>query len=675
MLFLEGPAGVGKTTYAIQHIRNLVDQGESPESLLVLVPHPALGEPYQAALADPSWPAGAQIDVTTFGALARRSLNVFWPLVAQKAGFVHPEWEPVFLTIETAQYYMANLVHEAVREGVFDSISITPHRIMSQVLDNLSKSAVNGFPLEEVTERLIAAWGDRHSSRPLVYRAALDLARQFRDHCRQNSLIDFSFQIDLFVNHLLHEPQYQNQFRQRYHHLIVDNLEENVPVMGDFVRQLWPNLESALLIYDIDGGYRSFLGADPAGMYRLRELCDEVRPWSASSESLGVSLLVPRLQSVFNMETVASSDGVNARSAFTFASHKFYPEMIRWTIEHIVDLVQNQQVPPQEIVVLAPFLGDSLRFTLETRLDEYGIPSVSHRPSRAIQDEPATRAILTLMALAHPAWNYHPPVADVADALYQVIEGLDPVRAWLLAQIVYKSHRDDLGSFDTIETNAQERITFVAGNKYERLRQWLIDYRNSAQSTPPDHFLSRLFGEVLAQPGYGFHTNLDAGRSIAELVESARKFRQTLYPGRNSEWDEVAHEYYTLIQEGLLSALYMTSWQEPDAVFLAPAHTFLMRNRHVDYQFWLDAGSDSWFERLEQPLTHPYVLSREYPRGQVWTDELEFEARRESLRRLVIGLARRCRNHLYIAISELGEQGYEQRGKLLQIFQSIMQES
>ncbi len=53
---------------------------------------------------------------------------------------------------------------------------------------------------------------------------------------------------------------------------------------------------------------------------------------------------------------------------------------------------------------------------------------------------------------------------------------------------------------------------------------------------------------------------------------------------------------------------------------LAPAYTFLMSNRPVDYQFWLDVGSRGWFERLYQPLTHPYVLSREWPAGQSWTD-------------------------------------------------------
>ena len=125
-----------------------------------------------------------------------------------------------------------------------------------------------------------------------------------------------------------------------------------------------------------------------------------------------------------------------------------------------------------------------------------------------------------------------------------------------------------------------------------------------------------------------------------------------------------------------MAALYVSSWrdEERDAVFLAPAYTFLMRNRWVDYQFWLDVGSNQWWERLEQPLTHPYVLSRNYPRNQIWTDDMEFDARQAALRRLVLGLVRRCRQKIHISISDLGEQGYEQRGIMLRVVQQIIQQ-
>jgi len=670
--FLQGPAGTGKTAAALGYVRALLEGGVRAEQILILVPARSLSTPYHTAQAAPNWPSSTPLDIVTLGGLARRGLELFWPLVAGRAGFRHPTREPSFLSLETAQYYMNRLVDEQLRSGVYESISLRRGQIIRQTLDNLNKAAVNAFSLDEIEARLITAWGDRHSSRPPVYRASMDLARSFRALCLEHSLLDFSFQVELYMHYLLAEPNYKRWFADQYRHFVADNLEENVPLAADFVRWAWDDLETALLVYDEDAGYRIFLGADPSGMAELVTLCDEVEQRAlAEGASTPVHALADELAALFDGAAPRSNDGTQDLP-FTLQMHKFYPQMIDGVVDEIAALVEAG-TPPGEIVVLAPLLADSLRFELMERLGERGIRTVSHRPSRALRDEPSARAMLTLMALAHPEWNVHPPVLDVVDTLQQVIGPLDPVRAWLLAQIVYRPGRG-LGSFDVIKPGMQERISYRAGEQYERLRGWLEAFAEDAPTSPPDHFLSRLFGEVLSQPEFGFHENLEAGRVIAELVESARNFRQILHPDGADDWREPSREYFTLVQEGLLAASYLSSWRlEPqDAVFLAPAYTFLMRGRVVDHQFWLDVGSSVWWERLEQPLTHPYVLARAYPADQMWTDDLEFYARRDALRRLVLGLVRRCRQQVHLAICDLGESGYEQRGPLLQIVQRLM---
>jgi hypothetical protein len=92
----------------------------------------------------------------------------------------------------------------------------------------------------------------------------------------------------------------------------------------------------------------------------------------------------------------------------------------------------------------------------------------------------------------------------------------------------------------------------------------------------------------------------------------------------------------------------------------------------VDHQFWVDVGSNAWYERIEQPVTHPYVLRRDYPQGQVWTDELDYRVQNELFGRLLLGLTRRCRRKIFLAIADLGEQGFEQRGALLRVFNRIL---
>jgi hypothetical protein len=351
--------------------------------------------------------------------------------------------------------------------------------------------------------------------------------------------------------------------------------------------------------------------------------------------------------------------------------------MADWVAQQISQLVNQQGVLPGEIAILAPFMSDSLRFTLMDRLETVQVPARSHRPSRSLREEPATNCLLTLAKLAHPAWKCEEVKAlEVRYALMQAIAGLDLVRANLLAQIVFRERHceQNLGSFDDLQTDLQERITFSIGERYEVLRNWLIDYR-SQEALELDIFLSRLFGEVLSQPGFGFHDQFDAAAITARLIESIRKFRWgTAAPGASSDGAApVGQEYIRMVEEGVVAAQYLQSWMDvpENAVLIAPAYTFLMANRPVDTQFWLDAGSSGWWERLYQPLTHPYVLSRNW-NGKTWTDIQEFQANQEAMLRLTSGLIRRCRSSIYICTTGLNEQGSEQRGPLLQAVQGIL---
>jgi hypothetical protein len=699
-IFLSGPAGCGKTTAGVARLLRLLDFGVPARSILIIVPQRTLATPYHDALHHPSVRPGGQATIVTVGGLARRMVDLFWPLAAGEAGFAQPDQPPTFLTLETAQYYMARLVHPLLDQGYFETITIDRNRLYSQIIDNLNKAAVVGFPHTEIAERLKAAWGGEQSQRR-IYDEAQACAIRFREHCLAHNLLDFSLQLEVFVKHLWPLPLCRSYLMRSHAHLIVDNVEEDSPMTHDLLREWLQHCRSALLIYDETAGYRRFLGADPGSARTLADSCDEQTTFTNSFVvSPNLQALGTELSHTLNRSTKPArekSEIKNQKStipgALVYEHHRFHPEMLDWVAGEIARLVRDEDVPPGEIVVLAPFLTDALRFSLMNRLAQHEIPARSHRPSRALREEPATRCLLTLSAIAHPQWAICPSRFDVAYALMQAIEGIDLVRAQLLADIVYRA-RDGtptLGSFDQIKAEMQERLTFVLGQRYERLRAWIADYA-AAPPTPLDHFLSHLFGEVLSQDGFGFHRDYDAGRVAANLIESVRKFRWVaggetgffdVSEAAQSDKDSISdhkplgQEYLEMVQDGVIAAQYLLGWQlqSQDAVLLAPAYTFLMNNRPVDYQFWLNVGGRGWWERLYQPLTHPYVLSRGWPRDEdntIWTDGDEVETRQDALRRLALGLIRRCRRKIYLGLSELGEQGYEQKGALLHAIQRML---
>ena len=672
-LFVYGRAGTGKTTAAVERVRFMLAQGVPADSILLLTPQRTLQEPYLDLLESPSRLAGGEVTPATIGGLARRMCDLFWPLAAEQAGFKDPDQPPIFLTLETAQYYMAHLVRPLIEDqGYFESVTINRNRLYSQVIDNLNKAAIVGFPHTEIGARLDSAWfGDPGQRR--VYEDAQECANLFRQYCLDNNLLDFSLQLEVFRKFLWQNGQVRDFLSRSYRHLVYDNVEEDVSCSQDIMYEWLNDFESVLLLYDEAAGYRKFLGGDPVSGWELSRACDQV---IELNESFVSSEQVMQLSNALVSAVTGESefDARGSEPAMEFILSHFHPEMLDEVVAKIRMLLESG-VPPAEIVVLAPYLSDSLRFSISNRLELAGIPWRSNRPSRSLRDEPASKSLLILSALAHPQWDVHPPKFDVAHALMFALN-TDLIRAQLLTDIIYGQRDQRLSTFDQIKPETQERITYALGDRYTVLRNWLEAYR-AEPPLPLDFFLKKLFGEVLSQPGFGYHANLDSVRVAGSLAESIKKFRNAMEPMIAKIGVDIGMEYIAMLQDGVIAAQYLESWrsENKDAVLIAPAYTFLMMNRPAAFQFWLDPGSDGWSQRVSQPLTHPYILSRAWDpsQGRLWLDTDEIANEVETLARLTGGLLARCREKIFLALSDLGAAGFEQRGTLLRAFQKVLQ--
>ena len=105
-LFVSGPAGTGKTTAGVERMRYLLAQGVPGESILMLTPQRSLQEPYLDLLYSPERSAGGEVTPATVGGLARRMVDLFWPLAAETAGFAYPDQPPVFVL-----YWMKDILN------------------------------------------------------------------------------------------------------------------------------------------------------------------------------------------------------------------------------------------------------------------------------------------------------------------------------------------------------------------------------------------------------------------------------------------------------------------------------------------------------------------------------------------------------------------------------------
>jgi superfamily I DNA/RNA helicase len=675
-LFVSGFAGTGKTTASVERLVRLSSQIQDPDSILILVAQRSLASPYLRAIRSQTFKVPSPHAILTLGGLAQRGISLFWPIIAQEAGFKYYKKPPVFLTLETAQYYLSQIVDPLLDKRYFEGISVDRLRLYSQILDNLNKSAVVDFPPDVIATRLSAAYTGK-SGQTNVFDQAQECALLFRKLCLQNNLLDFSLQIRVFKHHLWKSFLYRQYLNSRFQHLIYDNAEEDYPVAHDVIEDWLPDLQSAIVITDENGGFRTFLGADPISATRFSNLASKtIALFQQFNVPANIQSLSRSLSGILLDHRMVERPVDDIAHAFSIASYRFLPEALEAISAQIKSLIDVNGVSLKEFAILTPYLSDSLLYSTMNRFQALNIPLTAFRPSRGLKDEPAIKAFLTLAKLAFPAYGFIPTREEVRNAFLTSIEDCDLVRADLLAQMLYStsSPTPQLRVFEPVNEEMRTRITVEIGTRFSRLRKWIIE-NSSPADQDLDIFLSRLFGELLSQNGFRFHTNTDDAALVSHLIESCRKFRFTLQAESSGSSIEFGKTYIHLIENGILSSQYlpgMDDFQNRNAVLIAPAHSFLMRNYPVKYQYWLDIGSQGWWTRLDQPLTQPYVLNRNWQANTPWTDLEEYSTNQLNLARIINGLLLRCSSHVTMVSIDVNQQGNEERGSLMIAVQNLL---
>jgi len=668
--FLEGPAGAGKSAALLARLRFLLESGVPGYSILVILPDRASCRRWREAISQLELGPYGAVDVQTYYGLANRLVRLFWPLVAAEAGFSGPQSPPVFLNYETAQYLMGQRIASLLTQGYFEGLAMRPQRVLSQLLDNLNKAAVGGYPIGEVEGRLSSAWTGEEM-RLRYYAQAQECIERFRRHCLQHGLLDVSLVIEVFHRYLVENPEFWRYFTERFRHVLVDDVEESVPVAQDLVLRLLSGCDSALLAGDLGGGFRIFLGVDPEGSVRLHQACERVVAVDERKHgSAEIMAFVGGVGAWLDQEVERPEAGARG-AVVSLIQTRYRAEMIEELAREIARLVAKG-VPPGEIAVVAPHADGVPRFMLSETFRAADIPFAVVRRYEALREEPVVRACLNLAVLAHPEWNMRLSLFDVGEVMALALAPIDPVRATLAARHLYDLRAGVLLSREELGPALQERIGFPSLDRYDALQEWIAAYR-TGEEVAFDHFLRRLFGEVLSGP----ELEPEEAAAYSKLIASAASFRQVA-PAMGLEGKTVGQRYVEMIFQGVVAAQYLTDLDvdvAPESIALvAPIYTFLLSGRIVRFQFWLDVGSLTWWEPLHQPLTHHYVLKRSWPRGERWTDAADFRIRNQTLFRLVRGLALRCREGIYLCTSELEGRGEPQDSPLLMAVQQVLQE-
>jgi len=667
-IFLFGASGTGKTTAALGRLEKLLHHYPGYK-ILIICPQQSLAGPYRQFLLENSNHTGSFPTITTVSGISRDLTKIFWPLISGKMGYKSPEKPPNFLSLETAQYCLSKIVDPLLEKGYFQTVTIERNRLFSQILDNLNKTALAGISIREIAQRLKSA-SNNTPTLHIAFDQVQECAEIFREYCLNNNLIDFSLLVSSFRDHLWSLKSCREYFYYRYNVLIADNLEEDTPFAHELIKDWTKSFQSSLLIYDEGGGYRSFLGADPEGALSLKDECQTtchfIQEFTISKE---LKILRLGLKACIQKEK-NNSIGYEIPHKSKLTLYKFYPEMISEISENVRNLIDNG-IQPRDIAILSPYLSDSLKFSMTEKLKFLGVATTTSRPSRMYINAPEIKALLIFAKLSHPSWKMGISFFEFRHSIMQFIPNLDVIRADLITKTLFSKNGNEcpIRSFDMINNiQLKERITFQFGEKTEALRNWLIEYIKN-EPKPLDIFFQNLYGQLLSQKGFQFHSDFYAAHIIAKLIQSLQSFRLFSQEVFGYDFPLIGKEYIHNVEQGLIPAAFSNIFTDENAVLIAPAYTFLMRNQSVAFQFWLDIGSLGWWERLYQPLTNPYVFRKNRVSGAIWTEQEEYENNQEVMGRLVNGLLNRCTTGVIAAGVQINEYGSNNHGPLLQAMQ------
>lgn len=681
-VFCLGRAGTGKTTALRSRLEKLIADGNHAFSILYLVSDTKQVSLLTTSVQEQQSDAHGSVTISAYNQFARDMVELFWPIIAHNSGFQSGSKPPVFLPYDMAQLMMWQLTRGMFEDGKFADLRRRPQQIVSQMLDTLNRAALNQLDILGATEKQIATWAGDPQHATNLHDAA-SAAQLFRQHCYTHNLLDLSLVIDTFQNHVLESPSFLTYFQERFRHLLVDNVEEFSPAAIGFLEKMMETTDSAVIAYDENAGYRTFLGGDPTWARRLglrvnRQITLTENFHSPTEMETFTQKITGEVyrQSEAIFSVPLDDQPVDERPfpndlIVDVIRTRYRRDMVYLLADRLYDFIREQEVAPSDIAIITPLLDGALRFGLIDAFQKSKVPINIVRRRGSPREEPRVRAWLTLLSLANPSWNITPSKYDVAEALALCIDRLDLVRASMLVNEVFSKQFEDGILIDSADSIPPEKITRIGEPEvalYQTLRVWML---TKAPRLTTSQFIYQLFTDILSDKGYmGGIAGEGVSRTDIEvcnwITSLATRLEQSGIGETLGQEDNLGRLFINTIDQGLVTAHPPNLGVPPDpnGITISTAQAFMLSYQPVKYQVWLETAASAWWDLPRQPLSNAFVLSPQWQADRRWEIQDEFNTRNLGLHRLINGLTSRTSHGIILATSDLDRRGVRQEGAL-----------
>lgn len=678
-VWITGSTRCGKTQRLIGQFSVWAERGTTTSEALFLA---ATGD-NRLDLADRITAAAGQYRFNTATPIGffQDEVTLYFPLIVQQLGL--KDQFPLRLRPETEQELATGLWRAdsqipqgaLLTEGNLQQAGISDYYLVRRTLDLLQLAAASGTPSEDITALLKTGFSEQEGT-PELWESMGEGLKQWQNWLLERGLLTYGVMTELYWRYLLPHPTYQQQLKQRYWAVLVDDVDE-YPAIARPLFEFFLDQEIPIAFtYNPNGAIRLGLGADPDYLQSLAQRCQHTENLSQNPlDSLGAAW--GEAIAAWISEPLGLPELPSAIQSIQTTSRA---QLLRQIAETIASDIYSGQVQPQDVAVIGPGLDAIARYTLREILNSKGILVNSLHDQHSLASSTLIRSLLTLLALIYPGLGRllnRDAIAEMLVLMSQLPDSegagrlIDLVRAGLLTDHCFVPDLENPHLRAATTFDRWDRLGYQAAHAYSEILQWIEIQKDQQQQRlipSPVVLLDRAIQRFLYG---GSHLPYDQIAALRELMETAQHYWEIAGRLRQSgdldvPTSDTVQSFIQLLKNGTITAdpyPVRPMGKANQAVTLATIYQYRSDRCFHRRQFWLDAGSSLWLTGGNGLFGAPLFLRDRL--GHPWTAADALEASQQRLQRQILDLLCRAEEKVYLCHSDLATNGQEQAGSLL----------
>lgn len=557
------------------------------------------------------------------------------------------------------------------------------YRLVRQTLDLMQLAGSSGIPTEDISVILHQGLSglDFNNDQGHLWQRMGELLLLWRGWCLDRGLLTYGLIYELYWRFLLPNEQYQQHLKSRYQAIFADDVDDYPAIARDLFEVMLDQGAFAVFTFNPHGKIRLGLNADPDYLSGLATRC-QIKQLTTIKDNLAVAFGDTAVNLVNEAAyLVTAPDTMQSLQTISRA------ELLRQTAEIIIQAVQQQEIQPGEIAIIAPGLDEIARYSLLEILSAKGIPVIPLNEQRPIVSSPLVRSLLTLLGLVYADLGRlvdRDAIAEMLTVFSQKdrksIPSIDPVRAGLIADHCYQVDAEH-PSLAPVETFTRwDRLGHQATNAYQEIVNWIdaSKIRQQQQSfLTPTILLAEAIEHFFNNGSFLTSEKLAVLRELMETAqhfwEVDRRLRQN-EPSFQNQSTTVA-QFIQLLRRGTITANprpLRPFASKTSAVTLSTVFQYRSLRSSHRWQFWLDASSPLWSQGGAATLFAAPLFLKQWT-GKTWMPEDEYAMDQARLERILRDVLARASSKIFLCHSDLGVNGTEQAGALLPLVHAARQ--